>query len=91
MQVTVHYLAQLRRAAGCSTEIATLPDAASLRDLLLIALAERHDAAFRALLLDESNEPRKSLLFFVGDEHAELNRALRDGDSVSILTPMAGG
>jgi molybdopterin converting factor small subunit len=90
MQVTVHYLAQLRRAAGCSTEIAALPDAASLCDLLR-ALGDRRGGAFRALVLDDAQAPRTSLLFFVGDEHADPTRILRDGDSVSILTPMAGG
>jgi molybdopterin converting factor small subunit len=90
MQVTVHYLAQLRRAAGCATEIATLPNAASLRDLLRI-IVDRHGGAFRAMVLDDVKEPRTSLLFFVGDEHADLHRVLHDGDSVSILTPMAGG
>ena len=43
------------------------------------------------LLLDETHEPRRSLLFFVAEEHAELSRALRDGDTITILAPMAGG
>ena len=90
MQVTVHYLAQLKRAAGCSAEAATLPAAASLRDLLR-TIADRRGGAFRSLVLDDAQEPRPSLLFFVGDEHADLKRLLRDGDSISILTPMAGG
>jgi molybdopterin converting factor small subunit len=90
MQVTVHYLAQLKRAAGCAMEVATLPAAAHLSDLLR-AIGDRHGSAFRALILDDADEPRSSLLFFVGDEHADLKRLLHDGDDVSILTPMAGG
>lgn len=90
MLVTVHYLAQIKRAAGCSSEAVSVHDAATLGDFLR-ALADRHDQAFRALLLDEMNEPRRSLLFFVAEEHAELTRPLHDGDTVTILAPMAGG
>ncbi|MSQ93025.1 MAG: MoaD/ThiS family protein [Gemmataceae bacterium] len=89
MHVTVHYLAQIKRAAGCGSEIIeTLPG--TLRDFLR-TLADRHDSSFRAMLLDNSGEPRKSLLFFVGDEHAEPARQLQDGDAIMILAPMAGG
>ena len=90
MRVTVQYLAQIKRAAGCSSEDVETPDGISLRSFLVL-LAARHDSVFRTLLLDEANEPRKSLLFFVGDDHAELSRCLRDGNAVSILTPMSGG
>jgi molybdopterin converting factor small subunit len=90
MQVTVHYLAQLKRAAGCSAEVVLAPDEATLRELIRM-LAERHGHALGPLLLDESDQPSHSLLFFVGEEHAELTRRLRDGDAVTILTPMSGG
>ena len=90
MRVTVHYLAQIKRSAGCATESLDSPAGATLREVLRI-LAERHGPGFRSLLLDEANEPRKSLLFFVGEEHAEVSLPLRDGDAVTILTPMSGG
>ena len=90
MCVTVHYLAQLKRAARCPTETIETPHGATLREFLRV-LADGHDAAFRSLLLDEANEPRKSLLFFVGEDHAEISRPLCDGDAVTILTPMSGG
>lgn len=90
MQVTVHYLAQLRRAAGCSSEVTTLAEDASLGDLLR-SLGNCHGAAFRSLVMDDADQPRTTLLFFVGDDHADVNRRLQEGDSVTILTPMAGG
>lgn len=90
MQVTVQYMAQMKRAAGCSSESAEVPVGSTLRDVLQ-ALAGRRDQAFRAMLIDERQEPRKSLLFFVGDEHAEPSRPLREGDEITILAPMAGG
>jgi molybdopterin converting factor small subunit len=90
MRITVHYMAQIKRTAGCSLEHVETPDNATLRELLR-NLADRHGASFRQLLLDDSHEPRKSLLYFVGDDHAELTRTLRDGDALTILAPMSGG
>jgi molybdopterin converting factor small subunit len=90
MRVTVQYMTQIKRTAGCSREEVEAPEAISLRDLLRL-LADRHGSAFRTLVLDEANEPHQSLLFFVGEEHAKLSRPLCDGDAVMILTPMSGG
>lgn len=90
MLVTVHYMAQIKRTAGCSLEHVESPENATVRDLLR-NLADRHGAPFRQLLLDDAQEPRKSLLYFVGDDHAELTRPLRDGDALTILAPMSGG
>jgi molybdopterin converting factor small subunit len=88
--VTVLYLAQIKRAAGCGAETIELSGPVALGDFLL-TLGDRHDASFRTLLLDDAGAPRKSLLFFVGDEHAELSRMLTEDDTVTILAPMAGG
>lgn len=90
MRVTVHYMTQIKRTTGCSREEVEAPEAILLRDFLRL-LADRHGPAFHTLVLDEADEPPKSLLFFVGEEHAELSRPLCDGDAVTILTPMSGG
>jgi molybdopterin converting factor small subunit len=90
MQVTVHYLAQLRRAAGCTTERVELDTGAAVLALLR-RLGEVHGEPFRTLLLGAQGRPHPSLLLFVGDEPADLSRPLRDGDQLTILTPMAGG
>lgn len=90
MRVKVHYLTQIRRSAGCSTEVVESANAVTLHELLHV-LAGRHDPAFRELVLDDAGEPRKSLLFFVDDEPADMSRALREGNAVLILAPMAGG
>ena len=90
MHVTVHYLAQLRRAAGCASERLAVEAGATLADLLA-RLGEQRGDPFRGLLLDEQSRIQKSLLVFVGEEHADASRPLRDGDCVTILTPMAGG
>jgi len=90
MQISVHFMSQIKRAAGCSSETVDVPGPMSLRDFLR-SLADRHDSTFRGMLLDDAGEPRRTLLLFVGDDHAELDHELRDGDIVTILTPMSGG
>jgi molybdopterin converting factor small subunit len=90
MQVTVHYLAQLRRAAGCSSERLDVEPGLTLGELFR-RVARTHDAAFRTLLLGENGKPHASLLVFVGEQPADLTGVLCDNDEVTILTPMAGG
>jgi molybdopterin converting factor small subunit len=89
MRVTVEYLAQLKRAAGCAAEQVDF-GGGTLAELLR-QVGDRHDDAFRSLLLTAELQPQKSLLFFVGEEPAALDRPLRDGERVTILAPMAGG
>ena len=90
MQVTVHYLAQLRRAAGCASERLEVELDVTVCDLFH-QLAEIHGDGLRTLLLDENCRPHPSLLVFVGEQPAEYSGVLREGDEITILTPMAGG
>ena len=85
MKVTVRYLAQVKRATGVAAEEVELPDTCLLRDLLA-HLAERHGEPLRQLL-------GPALLIFVGDEQVTSGEAvaLKDGDVVTVLAPMAGG
>jgi molybdopterin converting factor small subunit len=90
MRVTVHYMAQIRRSAGCIEEEVHADAPMTLHEFLRL-LGDRRNGDFRGLLLDETGSPRRSLLFFVGDTHADLSQTLQDGDAVTILAPMAGG
>jgi sulfur-carrier protein len=90
MQITVHYFAQLKRAAGVGSETAEIPSSATLSQLIA-ALAIRHSEAFRKLVLDAAGQPQRTLLYAVGDDQADLNRVLNPHDVVTILAPMAGG
>lgn len=90
MRITVHYMTQIKRSAGCACEEVEAPEAICLREFLGL-LADRHGPAFRTLLLDDAGEPRRSLLFFVREEHGDLSRPLSEGDAVTILAPMSGG
>jgi molybdopterin converting factor small subunit len=90
MQVTVHYVAQLRRAATRSSERLEVSAGLTVAELLH-RLAELHDAAFRELLLGANDRPRPALLIFVRGEPATVADVLREGDEITVLTPMAGG
>ena len=92
MKVTVRYLAQARQAAGCSAETLEL-HGDCLPGELLWRLAQQHGDPLGRVLLGPTGAPHEALLLFVGEQQvrAETARALRDGDVVTILTPMAGG
>jgi sulfur-carrier protein len=91
MKVTVRYMAQLRRAAGSAAEQVEFDLPCSPADLLK-RLAERHGPPFRDLLLDAEGRVQHAVLLFVGDEQiGPVPVPLRDGDVVTVLTPMAGG
>ena len=90
MRVTVHYMAQLKRAAGRPSDAVEVEGACTVADLLLLLVQNRADM-FGRLILDSQGRPQPSLLVFVDDEQVPWDRRLRDGDSLTLLTPMAGG
>jgi molybdopterin converting factor small subunit len=90
MQVTVHYVAQLRRAAGCATERVNV-DADGTVATLLDRLSANHGDSVRTLLVGADGMPHPSLLVFVGEQPAAASQPLHDGDEVTVLTPIAGG
>lgn len=91
MKITVRYQTQIKRALGRPAEVVNLP-AGSLAELLA-ELGERHGDAFRRLVLREDGTPQESMLIFVGERQVLPGTlaALRDGDVVTLLAPMAGG
>jgi molybdopterin converting factor small subunit len=53
-------------------------------------LGHRHPS-LRRMLLTEDGAVQPTVLIFVGDEQAARDRLLRDGDEVTLMTPIAGG
>jgi molybdopterin converting factor small subunit len=84
MQVKVHYLGQLQRAAKASAETVEIDAPYTLADLVRM-LGERHDNVFRTMI------EHRSTLFFVNDTDVAPTQPLHDGDDVAILAPVAGG
>jgi molybdopterin converting factor small subunit len=60
---------------------------------LLRRVAKTHGERLSGLVLDAAGELRPSVLVFVGDEQFDLDepRPLRDGDTVTVMSPLAGG
>jgi molybdopterin converting factor small subunit len=86
--VTVTYAGQAREAAGTASETSSAADVAALvRDV-----AARHPA-LKALLLRADGSPHPSLLIVVDDEQVRVDdpRPLRDGQAVTVMTPISGG
>ncbi|HEX7901286.1 MAG TPA: MoaD/ThiS family protein [Planctomycetota bacterium] len=88
MSVTVMYAGQARDAAGTASETAASTSVAAL----LRELAGRR-ASLKPFLLRADGTPHPSLLVVVGDEQVRVDdpRPLRDGDVVTVMTPIAGG
>jgi molybdopterin converting factor small subunit len=85
-------MAQLKQAAGISSEQIEIDRACSVRELAC-RLAERHGEHLRRLLLDTGGQLQPTNLFFLGDVQVQPSDAvtLKDGDVVTVLSPIAGG
>lgn len=89
-RVTVTYLAQIKRAAGCAVQTVEVPAEATLIDLLR-RLAEVNGPAFADLILTPQGAPNPSLLFFIDEVPFKPEQRLPENAGVTILAPMAGG
>ena len=92
MQVTVSYMAQVKRAAGTATETVELATGSTVGDLVS-QVAERHGDELRKLILNADGTVRPTILLFVGEEQVvgEGDRELADGQEVTFVSPVAGG
>ena len=94
MKIEFCYTGQLASAAGAVEESVELADGATV----LVALKERIDAhggKFAELLADDSGAPRSTLLVALNDEQvagdAYDSTVLAEGNSLMLMTPIAGG
>jgi molybdopterin converting factor small subunit len=92
MRVVVNYLAQLKQAAGTSSEQVEISAPCLVREFL-VGLAQRRGARFRNLLLATDGGVQPTVLIFVDDEHIGPggSTVLHDGAVVTLLSPIAGG
>lgn len=77
--ITVHYFASFREHAGLGRETVTL-DAATAGDVYEL-LKSRHG----------SHEPPAHCKVAVNDEMADWSTPVKDGDTVLLFPPVAGG
>jgi molybdopterin converting factor small subunit len=92
VKVRIQYMAQVRQAAGVAEDGIEMERPCLAADLLLRLAGQRGDT-FRRLVVDEQGRLQPTLLVFVGEEQIGPNggRLLRDGDVITVLSPMAGG
>ncbi|MBL6705733.1 MAG: MoaD/ThiS family protein [Planctomycetaceae bacterium] len=92
MVVTVEYTAQLKRAAGKAREDFELDDSDTLVDLVNV-ITDRHGDELSRLLKTADGNPQSTVIPFVGDDQVRWDAAdiLRDGVTVTLLSPISGG
>jgi molybdopterin converting factor small subunit len=92
MKIVVYYLAQLKQAACVSSESIELKGSCTVQELVA-DLAHRRGEPLRRLLLDAGGALQPTLLIFVGEEQVMRSCPvfLKDGEVITLLTPMAGG
>ena len=91
MNVTVHFYGQLRQFTGVESVSDDCPDGTTVTEHLK-ALAERYDDRFAGAIFD-GDALRPSVMVLVNDaaiQKAEP-RPLADGDTITLLTAIAGG
>lgn len=92
MKIHVSYLAQLKSLRGQENETLELGEAPTVRGVI-DHLANAHGAKLRDMLLTGEGKVRTSILIFAGEDQVdpESLEPLTDGQTLTLLSPMAGG
>jgi hypothetical protein len=91
MKVTIHFMAQLKNAAGTPFVQLDLADSATLKDVANAA-AKHFGAPLSGILIDEKGQPRSGVLAFAGDQQVGWNDAIKGAQAeVTLLSGMSGG
>ena len=92
MRITVNLWGQLKQNVGAGEVELALQDDAATAAGALRELARSYEEALGKLLLTPQGDVRKSTLLFRGDEQiVSLDTALRDGEVVTVMSPISGG
>ncbi len=92
MKVKVEYSAQLRKTIGHASEELDL-EADTTVQQAVASIAKREGEPVEGLILAKEGRLSSSILLCVNEEQVfwSTPRTLRDGDTVMITTPIAGG
>ena len=88
MKITMIYHAQIRRLTGVAEEGVELPDGATVTDAMRRAPGT---AAAAELLFDAEGRLQPVILTVLNGVPAGPGHALRDGDTLALFSPVAGG
>jgi len=92
MKITIQYWAQARQAANAPSETIDVVSHCSIAQLLQ-HLADRHGDALRRIILSADSRPHPSIVLVLRDQQVppDSSTPLRDGDTLDIIPPIAGG
>ena len=92
MKITIKYMAQARKATGVSSENLNAEAGTTVQDFVAKELCQRHND-LGSFILDDNNLLRNMVLIFQGDKQITATdpSQLRDGDVLTIMTPITGG
>ncbi len=92
MNVTIQLFAQLAESAGAAHVSLEIDAPCTPREAILRLTRER-PSSFRDLILDGENALHATVLLFRGESQIEWHNdePLRDGDTLFLATPIAGG
>ena len=92
MRVTLEYAAQFKVATGTPSECVTFEGPCTVAECIR-EVAQRHGNPLRDLLLKSDGSIHPSTLAFVGNRQIRWSDPpqLRDGDVVTLLSPISGG
>ncbi|MEW4486988.1 MoaD/ThiS family protein [Thalassoglobus sp. JC818] len=93
MSIRVQFEAQLRESSGVRDTVVDV-DSISLCDLFM-TLSEKFGEDFGRRILDDQQQPRRSLLVFVNEASVTASdfetRQLSSNDVVTLYPPISGG
>ena len=92
MKVTFNYMGQLRYLTGRDSDQVECSQGVSLAELMIVA-SKKYDKRFVNIVLDETGAIRPSLVVVINGAAVGKDSALNltDGDSITLLTAIAGG
>ncbi len=92
MEITLKYMGQLRHLADKDSDQIECSQGASLTDLMTAA-SKKYDQRFVDIVLDATGAIRRSLIIIIDGVSADKDAPpnLSDGDTITLLTAIAGG
>ncbi len=93
MPVTVEYAAQIKRVAGVAHDIIELAKPCTVAEIAR-QVAANHGDQLADILLDDNQQPRPSILVFLGQNQVRWDddkTLVQDGQTVTLLSPVSGG
>ncbi len=94
MEITVHYFTVLRKITGKRQERIKVKEDSTLEDTLSV-LVEKYGEHFREHVTSPKGKKGLQLVLLINNQDSKqlngLKTTLKDGDTLSLILPIAGG